>query len=78
VPDIAREEQVNSCYVYTLLRLPWLAPDITTRDRHGRQPPQLNICRPTGPISACCLDSDENRVHDSQAVFLGQLQTFGN
>jgi DNA invertase Pin-like site-specific DNA recombinase len=29
VHDIAREEQVSAAYLYTLLRLPWLAPDIT-------------------------------------------------
>jgi hypothetical protein len=28
--------------VYTLLRLPWLAPDITTAIVNGWQPPQLN------------------------------------
>ena len=29
VHDIAREERVTAAYIYTLLRLPWLAPDIT-------------------------------------------------
>src|SRR6202023_2537538 len=28
VHDIAREEQVSATYLYSLLRLPWLAPDI--------------------------------------------------
>jgi site-specific DNA recombinase len=42
VHDIAREEQVTAAYVYTLLRLPWLAPDITTAIVNGRQPQQLN------------------------------------
>jgi site-specific DNA recombinase len=42
VHDIAREEQVTAAYVYTLLRLPWLAPDITTAIVNGRQPLQLN------------------------------------
>jgi site-specific DNA recombinase len=42
VHDIAREERVTAAYVYTLLRLPWLAPDITTAIVNGRQPPQLN------------------------------------
>jgi site-specific DNA recombinase len=42
VHDIAREEQVTAAYVYILLRLPWLAPDITTAIVNGRQPPQLN------------------------------------
>ena len=41
VHDIAREERVTAAYIYTLLRLPWLAPDITTAI-NGRQPPQLN------------------------------------
>jgi site-specific DNA recombinase len=39
--DIAREEQVSAAYIYTLLRLPWLAPDITTAIVNGRKPPQL-------------------------------------
>jgi site-specific DNA recombinase len=38
---IAREEQVSAPYLYSLLRLPWLAPDITTAIINGRKPPQL-------------------------------------
>jgi site-specific DNA recombinase len=45
VHDIAREEHVTPAYVYTLLRLPWLAPDITTAIVNGRQPPQLNAMK---------------------------------
>ncbi len=41
VYDIAREEQVSAAYLYSLLRLPWLAPDITTAIINGRKPPQL-------------------------------------
>jgi site-specific DNA recombinase len=41
VHDIAREEQVSAAYLYTLLRLPCLAPDITTAIINGRKPPQL-------------------------------------
>jgi hypothetical protein len=37
-----REERVTAAYIYTLLRLPWLAPDITTAIVNGRQPHQLN------------------------------------
>ena len=39
--DIAREEQVSAAYIYSLLRLPWLAPDITTAIVNGRKPRQL-------------------------------------
>ena len=39
VHDIAREERVSAAYIYTLLRLPWLAPDITAAIVNGRQPP---------------------------------------
>ena len=39
--DIAKEEQVSAAYLYTLLRLPWLATDITTAIINGRRPPQL-------------------------------------
>jgi len=42
VHDIAREERVSAAYLYTLLRLPWLAPDITTAIVSGRQPQHLN------------------------------------
>jgi hypothetical protein len=42
VHDIAREERVTAAYIYTLLRLPWLAPDITTAILNGRKPYQLN------------------------------------
>src|ERR1700740_3536663 len=35
------EKIVSAAYLYTLLRLPWLAPDITTAIINGRQPPQL-------------------------------------
>jgi hypothetical protein len=38
VHDIAREEQVSAAYLYSLLRLPWLAPDITTAIINGRKP----------------------------------------
>ena len=40
--DIAREERVSAAYIYNLLRLPWLAPDITATIVNGRQPQQLN------------------------------------
>jgi site-specific DNA recombinase len=42
VHEIARQEHVSAAYIYNLLRLPWLAPDITTAIVHGRQPRQLN------------------------------------
>ncbi|WP_051335344.1 recombinase family protein [Methylocapsa acidiphila] len=41
VHDVAREEGVSAAYLYMLLRLPWLAPDISTAIVNGRQPPQL-------------------------------------
>src|ERR1700688_30512 len=40
VHDIPREEHVSAAYIYSLLRLPWLAPDITTAVINGRKPPQ--------------------------------------
>ena len=42
VHDVAREERVSAAYIYNLLRLPWLAPNITTAIINGRQPRQLN------------------------------------
>ncbi|HMF07135.1 MAG TPA: hypothetical protein VKE72_09015 [Methylocella sp.] len=41
VHDVAREERVTAAYIYALLRLPWLAPDITTAIVNGCQPLQL-------------------------------------
>jgi site-specific DNA recombinase len=41
VHDIARAEGVTAAYIYTLLRLPWLSPDITAAIVNGRQPIQL-------------------------------------
>src|ERR1700732_3200307 len=41
VHDIAREERMSAAYFYSLLRLPWLAPDITTAIINGRKPLQL-------------------------------------
>jgi site-specific DNA recombinase len=45
VHDVARQERVSAAYIYTLLRLPWLAPAITTDIVNGRQPPQLKAMR---------------------------------
>jgi hypothetical protein len=42
VHGVAREERVTPAYIYALLRLPWLAPDITTAIVNGRQPHQLS------------------------------------
>jgi site-specific DNA recombinase len=55
VHDIAQEEQVSAAYLYTLLRLPWLAPDITTAIINGRQSSQLTaqaLMRLTPRLSA--------------------------
>lgn len=38
VHDIALEDRVTSDYLYILLRLRWLAPDVTTAIVNGRQP----------------------------------------
>jgi site-specific DNA recombinase len=55
VHDIACQERVSAAYIYILLRLAWLAPDITTAIVNGRQPPQLNamkLMRFTSELSA--------------------------
>ena len=41
VHDVARSEKVTAAYLYSILRLPWLAPDITDDIINGRQPPRL-------------------------------------
>ena len=51
VHDVATEEQNSAAYIYTLLRLAWLAPDITTAILNGHQPPQLNAAKLMGQVS---------------------------
>jgi site-specific DNA recombinase len=60
--DIAREEQVTTTYIYKLLRLPWLAPDITTAIVNGRQPPQLNAMKLMQLTARLPVDWAEQRV----------------
>ncbi len=43
--DIAREERVSAAYIYSLLRLPWLAFDITA-DGHHQWPKNCRNCPP--------------------------------
>jgi hypothetical protein len=45
VHNIARTEKVTAAYIYSVLRLPWLAPDITAAIVNGRSPPQLTAKR---------------------------------
>ncbi len=45
VHDIAREQRISAGYIYILLRLHWLAPDITTAIVNGRQPTHLNAMK---------------------------------
>ena len=62
VHDIAREERVTAAYIYTLLRLPWLAPDITAAIVTGRQPSQLNAMTLMRKASRLPVDWREQRT----------------
>jgi site-specific DNA recombinase len=62
VHDIAREERLSAAYIYTLLRLPWLAPDITAAIINGRQPPQLNAMKLMRQASRLPADWSEQRT----------------
>jgi DNA invertase Pin-like site-specific DNA recombinase len=62
VHDIAREQRVSAAYIYNLLRLPWLAPDITTAIVNGRQPQQLNAKTLMQRASRLPADWSEQRV----------------
>lgn len=42
VQHVARDEQVTAAYIYVLLRLRWLAPDITSAIVNGQHPQQLS------------------------------------
>jgi hypothetical protein len=61
VHDVARQERVTAAYIYTLLRLPWLAPDITTAIVNGRQPHHLNAKKLMSNASRLPADWDEQR-----------------
>jgi site-specific DNA recombinase len=53
--DIAHQEHITAGYIYILLRLRWLAPDVTTALVNGRQPRQLNaqmLMRLTAQLAA--------------------------
>lgn len=45
VHDIARKESLGAPYIYILLRLAWLAPDIVTAIVNGRQPLGLSAMK---------------------------------
>jgi site-specific DNA recombinase len=62
VHNIAREERVTAAYIYTLLRLPWLAPDITTAIVNGRQPQQLTAKKLMRKASRLPADWTEQRT----------------
>jgi hypothetical protein len=42
VHDVAAQERISAAYIYTLLRLPWLAADITAAIVEGRHPRGLS------------------------------------
>ncbi len=62
VHDIAREERVSAAYIYTLLRLPSLALDITTAIVNGQQPKQLNAMTLMRRASRLSTDWVEQRT----------------
>jgi hypothetical protein len=62
VHNIAHEERVSAAYIYNLLRLPWLAPDITTAIVNGRQPQQLNAKTLMRRASRLAADWTEQRA----------------
>jgi site-specific DNA recombinase len=62
VHDIARTEGVSAAYLYTLLRLAWLAPDITTAILNGRQPQHLNAMTLMRRASRLPVDWVEQRT----------------
>ena len=55
------QEGVTPDYLYTVLGLPWLAPDITTAIVNGRQPEQLNAMTLMRRASRLPVDWTEQR-----------------
>ena len=62
VHDIARSERVSAAYIYILLRLRWLAPDITAAIVNGRHPPQLNAMKLMRLTARLPIDWDDQRT----------------
>jgi site-specific DNA recombinase len=62
VHDVARTEGVSAAYLYTLLRLAWLAPDITAAILNGRQPQHLNAMTLMRRASRLPVDWVEQRT----------------
>ena len=61
VHDVARQEGMTAAYIYNLLRLPWLAPDITAAIVTGRQPHHLTAKKLTSNASRLPADWAEQR-----------------
>ena len=53
---------MTAAYIYTLLRLPWLAPDITTAIVNGRQSQQFNAKTLMRKASRLPVDWAEQRA----------------
>jgi site-specific DNA recombinase len=62
VHDVARGERVSAAYIYNLLRLPWLAPDITTAIINGGQPRRLSAKSLMRQASRLPADWGEQRM----------------
>lgn len=50
IADLAKAERINQSYVYRLIRLTLLAPDIVEAILNGRQSPAMTISSLTGPL----------------------------
>ena len=62
VHDIARQESLTAGYIYVLLRLRWLAPDITTAIVNGQQPLNLTAQKLMRMATHFPADWDEQRA----------------
>ena len=62
VHDVARDGRISAAYIYNLLRLAWLAPDITAAIVNGRQPQQLNAKKLMRQASRLPADWSEQRT----------------
>jgi hypothetical protein len=62
VHDVAREERLTAGYIYILLRLRWLAPDIVTAIVNGQQPLELNAQKLMRSTTHLPADWNEQRA----------------
>jgi hypothetical protein len=78
--EIAKRERVESSYFTRILRLTFLAPDITKAILDGCQPPELTVSRCTGPpnLHAHFRHRLDEKISATQIRFIAENLLFSD